>query len=224
MREMAVSNGFDPVVNTFSLVARDAENGDMGVVVASKYLAVGAVVPFARANVGAVATQSSANVSYGPRGLDLMGAGQDPETVIQSLTSGDPGRATRQVGMVDARGRSFGYTGESAHDWKGHLFGPDYACQGNLLTGPEVLQAMVSAYHSTTGELAVRLMAALIAGDKAGGDRRGRQAAAILVVRQDSGPLHIGDRYLDLRVDDHPEASEELKRVFDLWHARSRRS
>lgn len=213
----------EPAVHTFSLVARDAKNGDLGVVVASKYLAVGAVVPYARAGVGAVATQSNVNVSYGPRGLDMMAAGQCPESVIQELTKADNGRATRQVGMVDAQGRSFAFTGEEANPWKGHIYEQDFACQGNLLAGEEVLREMAAAFKSAAGELSERLMAALLAGDKAGGDKRGRQSAAILVVRKDAGPLKIGDRYLDLRVDDHPDASAELARIFDIWRSRWRR-
>jgi uncharacterized Ntn-hydrolase superfamily protein len=206
-----------PEINTFSLVARDAESGDLGVAVASKYLAVGAVVPYVRAGVGAVATQSSANVSYGPRGLELMGRGESPESVILLLTGEDPNRSTRQTGMVDAQGRSFSYTGADAHDWKGHDFGQDYACQGNLLAGEVVIRAMVSAFKSTAGELSERLMAALLAGDEAGGDRRGRQSAAILVARDKGGCGGLDDRYLDLRVDDHPDATQELKRIFDIW-------
>ena len=209
-----------PNINTFSIAARDPENGDLGVAVASKYLAVGAVVPYARAGVGAVATQSSANVSYGPRGLDLMGEGQSPEEVIKALTAADEGRESRQTGMVDAQGRSFSFTGSEANDWKGHCYEEDFACQGNLLAGAEVIEEMVSAFKGTDGDLADRLMASLVAGDKAGGDCRGRQAAAVLVVRENGGPSGLNDRYLDLRVDEHDDAVNELARIFDYWAGR----
>ncbi|MDP6114821.1 MAG: DUF1028 domain-containing protein [Planctomycetota bacterium] len=206
-----------PLVNTFSLCARDPENGDLGVVVASKYLAVGAVVPYARAGVGAVATQSSCNVSYGPDGLGLMEKGNCPEMVIKEVTGNDENRETRQVGMVDARGESFSFTGKKAHDWKGHINEEDIACQGNLLAGEKVISDMVKAFKATKGDLSDQLMAALIAGDKAGGDKRGRQSAAILVAREKGGPGGLNDRYLDLRVDEHKEAPAELMRVFGFW-------
>ncbi|MDA1141438.1 MAG: DUF1028 domain-containing protein [Planctomycetota bacterium] len=206
-----------PLVNTFSLCARNPENGDLGVVVASKYLAVGAVVPFAQAGVGVVATQSSVNVSYGPDGLRLMGKGNCPEMAVKELTGKDENRETRQVGMVDARGESFSFTGKEAHDWKGHINEENIACQGNLLAGAMVLADMVKAFKAAKGDLSDQLMAALIAGDGAGGDKRGRQSAAILVVRERGGPGRLNDRYLDLRVDEHKEAPAELMRIFTFW-------
>ena len=203
--------------STFSIVGFDAETGELGIAVASKFLAVGAVVPWARAGAGAVATQSYANTSYGPRGLDLMASGLSAEEALQRLIAGDEQRDLRQVGLVDARGGSATFTGQGCHAWAGGRTGPGYAAQGNILTGPEVVDAMADAFERTRGSLAERLLAALAAGDAAGGDRRGRQSAALLVVREGGGYGGWNDRLLDLRVDDHPQPVQELARLYDIW-------
>ncbi|WP_448574544.1 DUF1028 domain-containing protein [Thermomicrobium sp.] len=202
---------------TFSIVALDPATGELGVAVASKFLAVGAVVPWARAGVGAVATQSYANVSYGPTGLELMAAGQSAGETLARLLADDPDRELRQVGIVDARGGAVTFTGSACHAWAGGRTGPGYAVQGNILTGPEVVDAMARAFETTEGSLAARLLAALAAGDAAGGDRRGKQSAALLVVKERGGYGGYTDRFIDLRVDDHPEPVAELQRLYGIW-------
>jgi len=202
---------------TFSIVGFDPDTVDLGVAVASKFLASGAVVPHARAGVGAIATQARANYLYGPKGLEMLAKGMDPQSVLDTLLREDPDREVRQVGIVDARGRAAAFTGRNCIDWKGHKFGKHVVVLGNILVGERVLDAMLEAYGSTEGELVDKLLAALEAGDKAGGDRRGKQSAAILVVRENGGFLGFGDRYVDLRVDDHPEPVLELVRIFRLY-------
>lgn len=202
---------------TFSIVAWDPAIPEWGVAVASKFPAVGAVVPWARAGVGAVATQSYANTSFGPRGLELMAGGVTAQETVDRLLAEDDRAATRQVGAIDVRGTSATFTGESCMPWAGGTTGPGYACQGNILVGPEVVDAMASAFQGGAGDLVDRLLAAAVAGDRAGGDRRGRQAAALLVVREGGGYGGYTDRYVDLRVDDHPEAVAELVRVFEAY-------
>ena len=199
---------------TFSIAAYDPENGDLGVAVASRYLAVGAVVPYARAGVGAIATQAWCNTSYGVKGLDMLQESMIPQQVLEKLTEDDEGRDKRQVGIVNITGASASYTGSEAQSWAGHRFGENYAVQGNILVGEEVVLAMERAFLNTKGDLADRLMAALEAGDAAGGDSRGKQAAAILVVR-DMGSGY-SDRYVDLRVDDHTQPVMELRRIYKL--------
>src|SRR5262249_22125716 len=190
-------------VNTFSIVAYDPEHKEWGVGVASKYLAVGSVVPWAKAGVGAVATQAAVNTSYGPKGLELMAEGKSAEEAIKTVTEMDKGRDVRQVAMVDAKGNAATFTGDRCNKWAGGKIGSHYACQGNILTGEEVVEAMAKAYEEAKGPLAWRIMAALEAGDKAGGDRRGKQSAAILVVRDRGGADGQNDRAIDFRVDDH---------------------
>jgi uncharacterized Ntn-hydrolase superfamily protein len=203
---------------TFSIVARSADGTAHGVAVASKFLAVGAVVPAAAAGVGALATQSYANLAYRPQGLSLLGTGVKSPDVVAGLTAADPGRAQRQLGVVDASGQGATYTGEACHSWAGGLAGDGYAIQGNILTGPEVVDAMRDAWlASSSGEaLAVRLLAALRAGDAAGGDRRGRQSAALLVVAAGQGYGGTSDVVVDLRVDDHPNPCAEMARLLDI--------
>ncbi len=203
--------------STFSIVARDPETGDLGVAVQSKFLAVGAVVPYARAGVGAVATQSYANLLYGPEGLALLEQGLSPEEVIARLTAADPDARLRQVGIVDAQGRAAAFTGEGCFAWAGHRVGENVAAQGNILVGPETVDAMYETFLATRGDLATRLVAALAAGQEAGGDRRGQQSAALLVVREGGSYGGFTDRYIDLRVDDHPRPIDELARLLDLW-------
>lgn len=203
---------------TFSIVAYDPEEQALGVAVASKFLAVGAVVGWARAGVGAVATQAFAKIGFGPDGLALMAEGQSAEEALQTLLRDDPKAADRQVGIVDARGRAAAHTGSACFDWAGHIVGDGFTCQGNILTGPEVVQAMVDAYRQASGRLEQRLYAALLAGDQAGGDKRGKQSAALLVVKPNGGYGGDTDRYLDLRVDDHPDPVPQLGYLLELHH------
>ncbi|MEX2405931.1 MAG: DUF1028 domain-containing protein [Actinomycetota bacterium] len=202
---------------TFSIVAADPDAGDWGVAVASKFLAVGAVVPYARAGVGAVATQAWANTDFGPQGLDLMEAGSPAPEVLAQLIHGDEGRADRQAGIVDGQGLPATFSGQDCLEWAGGLTGSGFACQGNILVGDKVVTAMGDAFTGTTGDLVDRLLAALVAGDDAGGDRRGRQSAALLVVREGGGYEGRSDRYVDVRVDEHPQAVTELARVFTVY-------
>lgn len=202
--------------DTFSIVAYDPEAKEWGVGVASKYLAVGSAVPFAKAGVGAVATQSYVNVTYGTRGLELLEKGSTPEEVIKTLTEADKGKETRQVGVIDAQGNTANFSGKNCVSWFGAKAGKNYSCQGNLLAGEKVVGDMAEAFESSKGPLAWRIMAALEAAEKAGGDKRGKQSAAILVVRAGAGPAGFSDRYIDLRVDDHKEPIDELARILNL--------
>jgi uncharacterized Ntn-hydrolase superfamily protein len=205
-------------LSTFSIVAHDPEAQEWGVGVQSKFLAVGAVVPWAQAGVGAVATQSYANTSFGPDGLALMAQGLSADEALGRLVAADEGRERRQVGMVDAQGGAVTFTGSECHDWAGGFTGANYAVQGNILVSGETVEAMAQAFEKAQGELADRLVASLAAGQAAGGDRRGRQSAAVLVVRPEGGYAGFNDRYLDLRVDDDPTPIERLKGLVDLHH------
>lgn len=210
-------SGGPPAPSTFSIVAVDPEAGEAGVAVASRFFAVGTVVPHASAGVGAVATQSFANTTYGPRGLALLAAGRDPAQAIEALLAADEGRDQRQVGIVSADGNSATYTGPGCLAWAGGRHGANYAVQGNILTGEEVVAAMERAFLDSEGEpLARRLFLALEAGDAAGGDSRGKQSAALLVVRDKAGYGGFTDRAVDIRVDDHVEPIVELKRLLGL--------
>lgn len=211
-----VVSASEPVA-TFSIVGCDPETGEVGIAVQSKFFAVGAVVPWAKAGVGAVATQSYANTTYGPRGLELLAGGLAPEEVITRLTADDDGRASRQIGVVAADGRSATFTGEECMDWAGGVIGMNYAAQGNILAGEDVVTAMAGAFEATEGVLGQKLMSALEAGQAAGGDSRGVQSAAILIVKEGAGYAGFNDRYCDLRVDDHETPIRELRRIFDLW-------
>ena len=204
-----------PPLCTFSIVGADPAQKELGVAVASRFLAVGAVVAFAEAGVGAIATQSFANTSYGPKALKLLKRRMHPRTVLARLTRPDRGRDERQVGIVDARGRAATYTGRKCYRWAGGLTGPDFAAQGNILTGGAVVEEMAEAF-AVPAPLAQRLYAALRAGDRTGGDRRGKQSAAILVVRRGAGYGGFDDRLMDLRVDDHKRPVEELGRLMHL--------
>jgi uncharacterized Ntn-hydrolase superfamily protein len=201
---------------TYSIAAYDSEKKEWGVAVASKYLAVGAVVPWAKAGVGAVATQSAVNTTYGPRGLELMAQGKSAEEALKKLTEEDPSRDSRQVGMVDATGKVANFTGKKCNAWAGAKSGKHYTCQGNLLTGEAVVEAMAKTFEESKGPLAWRLMVALEAGEKVGGDKRGKQSAAILVVREKGGAGGFNDRSIDFRVDDHQEPVQELARILAL--------
>jgi uncharacterized Ntn-hydrolase superfamily protein len=201
------------MVATFSIVAFEPETKALGVAVQSKFLAVGAIVPWARAGVGAVATQAMANFNYGPRGLDLMSRGKTAEETVEALISSDDEREHRQLGVVDARGRAATFTGSECFEWAGGVAGEHYAAQGNILVGRETVEVMAETFEATTGDLAGRLLAALDAGQSAGGDSRGKQSAALLVVKEGGGYGGNNDRLLDLRVDDHPEPIRELIRI-----------
>ncbi len=205
-----------PLVATFSIVGFDPESGDLGVAVSSKFPGVGAIVPWARAGVGAVATQSLANVSYGRNGLTMLETGFSPQQVIEYLGVIDEEREMRQWGIVDARGRSATFTGSGCFEWAGGRAGENYAAQGNLLVGEETVAALELAFLETEGPLAERLLAALEAGQAAGGDRRGRQSAALLVAREGGGYGGSNDRYIDLRVYDNAFPVRELRRLFEL--------
>ncbi len=203
-------------VTTFSIVALDPETGEMGIAVASKFLAVGAVVPWSQAEVGAVATQAFANTTFGPRGLRMMADGTASADVLDKLLAEDPDQDHRQVGMVDAAGRVAAFTGSKCLPWAGHRVGKNYCVQGNLLAGEPVLAAMAEAFEKAKGDLGDRLLVALEAGDQAGGDKRGRQSAALLIVRKGAGYGGYNDRYRDLRVDDHAAPIDDLKRLYGL--------
>ena len=203
-------------VATFSIVAVDSATGEIGVAVASRFFAVGAVVPWARAGVGAVATQSFANTTFGWRGLDLMEEGSTPVEAIEGLIGADDDPDRRQVGMVAADGKSSTYTGNGCLPWAGGRSGPGYAVQGNILTGEAVVASMERAYLETVGTLAERLYAAMVAGDSEGGDARGKQSAAMLVVKKGAGYGGYTDQAIDIRVDDHPEPFKELGRLLDI--------
>jgi uncharacterized Ntn-hydrolase superfamily protein len=207
-------------VNTFSIVAYDPDTGELGVAVESKFFSVGSVVPWAKAKVGAIATQSYANVAYGAGGLDLLASGKTAKETLNQLTEADKGRDRRQVGIVDARGNVASFTGTNCNGWAGHHEGTNFCVQGNLLTGEEVVKAMVSAFEKARdakeGELADWLMAALQAGQDAGGDKRGQQSAALLVVRDKGGFGGANDRYIELRVEDHAEPIKELARLLEI--------
>ncbi|MGE0639660.1 MAG: DUF1028 domain-containing protein [Thermoanaerobaculia bacterium] len=203
--------------STFSIVAADPATGEVGVAVASRFFAVGAVVPYARAGVGAVATQASANTSYGPGALDLLALGASPAEALAILTRADEGRAQRQAGVVSATGESATYSGPDCNAWAGGRSGPGYAVQGNILTGEPVVAAMEKAFLDSAGKpLAERLYAAIVAGDAAGGDSRGKQSAVLLVSRAGGGYGGFDDRAIDIRVDDAKEPIVELGRLLDL--------
>jgi uncharacterized Ntn-hydrolase superfamily protein len=206
----------DTRFGTFSIVARDSITGELGVAVQSRAFSVGAAVPWAEAGAGAVASQASTNESFGPRGLVLLTAGLDAGEAIAQLLHHDTDREHRQLAIVDATGRSAAHTGAACLDWAGHREGPGYSCQGNILAGAEVVAAMARAYETAEGELGLRLLAALEAGQEAGGDRRGQQSAALLVVRPSEQHPEYRTRYTDLRVEDHPEPIRELRRVYEI--------
>jgi uncharacterized Ntn-hydrolase superfamily protein len=203
---------------TFSIVAYDAAEEAWGVAVASKFLAAAAVVSWAQAGAGAIATQAHAAVTFGPRGLEALSRERGAGSVLAWLLSEDEHAARRQVGIIDAQGNAAAHTGADCSAWAGHRIGAGFSCQGNILTGPEVLDAMAAAFTSASGELADRLYAALLAGDKAGGDRRGRQSAGLLVVKAGGGYGGDNDRYLDLRVDDDHDPVEKLGGLLRAHH------
>jgi uncharacterized Ntn-hydrolase superfamily protein len=209
---------------TFSIVACDPERRFWGVAVATKPTCVGAVVPWAQWPDGALATQADTNYHYGPQGLGLLGRGMPAEEVVRRLTRADPGRARRQLGVVDRRGRSAAWTGEKCGEWAGHETGENYACQGNLLAGDRVVPSMVRAFERSRGTLAGRLLAALVAGHRAGGDRRGIASAALLVVRREPWfDRAWSDLWVDIRVDLHARPIAELGRILRSEESATRR-
>ncbi len=207
-----------PTVSTFSIVAIDPQNGDLGIAVASRYFSVGSVVPWAMADVGAVATQANVNVGYGQQAIDLLRNGMSAPEVLKKILADDKfeGKDGRQVAIVDAKGNVAAYTGPNAPKWAGDRQGKTWSAQGNILVGPQVPEAMGKAFESTSGELAEKLFAALKAGDAAGGDARGRQSASILVVRKRGGRNINNDRYVYINVDDNTDPFAELRRLLDL--------
>ena len=204
-------------VATFSIVARDPATGDLGIAVQSKFFAVGSVVPWAKAEIGAIATQAQANTTYGPRGLALLESGLTAQQTLELLLAEDNGRAQRQVGIVDAQGGVATYTGPECNEWAGAYQGINYTAQGNILVNAEVVSAMGKAFERTSADLAEKLLAALFAGQEQGGDRRGQQSAALLVVRKNGGYGGLDDRHVDLRVDDRDTPIAELRRLLHLW-------
>ena len=207
-----------PAHATFSIVAIDPATGDLGIAVASRYFAVGAVVPWADAGVGAVATQAGVNVGYGPRALELLKQGLTAQQVLDRLLAEDtfPRKDARQIAIVDAKGNVAVFTGDAANAWRGHVTGKTWSAQGNILVGQHVVDAMGRAFEATNDELAEKLYAALEAGDTAGGDSRGRQSASILVVRKGGGRNTNNDRYVFINVDDHQDPMRELRRLLNL--------
>jgi len=205
-------------LSTYSIVGHDPVAQEWGVAVQSKFLAVGAVVPWAQAGVGAVATQSYANTSFGPDGLALMAQGLGAQDALDRLITADEGRDRRQVGLADAQGRTATFTGTECPAWAGGLVGAHFAAQGNILVSGATVEALARTFEEAQGELSDRLVAALAAGQAAGGDRRGQQSAAILVVRLQGGYGGYNDRYMDLRVDDDPQPVDRLKALVDLHH------
>jgi len=205
-----------PEIATFSIVAYDSTAREWGVAVQSKFFAVGAVVPWAEAGAGAVATQAWGNTTYGPKGLALLRMGVGAEEAVKVLTRQDDSADRRQLGIVDSRGSAASWTGENCLAWAGHVAGRGFCVQGNILAGEKVIQSMAEAFAGSEGALGMRLIEALEAGEQAGGDRRGRQSAALLVVREHGGYSGFNDRLVDLRVDDHPRPIQELKRLYRI--------
>jgi uncharacterized Ntn-hydrolase superfamily protein len=208
---------------TYSIVAYDPDEQAWGVAVASKFLAVGALVSRAQAGAGAVATQALAKVGWGPMGLAYLAQGHSAQETLDWLLKDDPNPGVRQIGLVDSRGGAAAHSGSTCHDWKGHRIGEGFTCQGNILTGPETVEAMFDAFMGASGELSDRLIAALLAGDTIGGDARGKQSAAIVVAKTGGGYGGDTDRYLDLRVDDDPEPVHKLKVLVETHHLFFRR-
>ena len=207
-----------PQISTFSIVAYDQESKEYGIAVQSKFFAVGSVVPFAEAGTGALATQAVGNPLFGPRALELFKEGVDAKAAIKKLLANDPSRESRQLGAVDTNGNPATFTGRDCLPWAGGKIGEHYTVQGNLLAGPQVLDAMAAAYESARGDLATRLVHAISAGQAAGGDARGRESAAVLVVKSGAGYLGLNDRLVDLHVEDHPTPIRELQRLLDIRH------
>jgi uncharacterized Ntn-hydrolase superfamily protein len=209
----------EPIVATYSIAACDLEAGQWGVATQSKFLAVGSVVPWAEPGVGAIATQAYANPRYGSEGLALLRDGLSAEETVERLTAADEGREERQLGIVDGQGRSASFTGKDCLDWAGGRTGRCYAAQGNILVSAETVDAIAETFEASTGPLVERLLDCLDAAQAAGGDRRGQQSAAILVVEKDGGYAGLSDTVIELRVEDHERPLEELRRLYRLHDA-----
>jgi uncharacterized Ntn-hydrolase superfamily protein len=208
----------DDSSGTFSMIAHCEKTGELGVCVSTAALAVGGVVPHVELDVGAVATQATTNVVYGIKGLQLMRLGLSPSNALEALLREDEKREVRQVTMIDKTGRTAAFTGKETVEWKGHLSGKNYATAGNMLVGPQVIEAMARTFESTEGPLEERLMRVLEAGQKAGGDKRGRISAALLVRKRN---MEVNMRpWIDLRVDEHSDPVTELRRIYEMFKAR----
>ncbi len=207
----------DIYTSTFSIVATDTLTGEFGIAVASKVLDVGYIVPWGEPGVGAVATQAQTNAMFGPVGLEILRTGAAADEVMEDLLGNDPEREVRQLGIVDAKGNSASFTGSETMDWAGSITGPGYAIQGNILTGPEVIEDMERAFLDEEGSLGDRLLAALLAGDAAGGDSRGRQSAAMVVYRENGGYQGSSDLLIDIRVADSDDPLGDLQRIYSKW-------
>jgi len=203
-------------ISTFSIAAYDPDAGEWGVAVQSKFLACGSAVCFAKAGAGAIATQANANLDFGELGLIMLSKGYSAEQVLNALLALDEGRDDRQIGIVDSQGHSASFTGNKCMDWAGIISGPNFTCQGNILVSKETVSAMAEFFQQSTGPLAHRLVRALDAGQNAGGDRRGRQAAGLLVVKEKGSYGGYNDRMIDLRVDDHPDPIGKLAELLDM--------
>jgi uncharacterized Ntn-hydrolase superfamily protein len=208
-----------PLVATYSIAACDLDAGQWGVATQSKFLGVGSVVPWAVPGVGAIATQAYANPRYGPDGLALLREGLSAQEVVERLTAADDGREHRQLGVVDGQGRGASFTGSECMDWAGGKTGDGYAAQGNILVSAETVDAIAETFESAKGSLAERLLDSLDAAQTAGGDRRGQQSAALLVVERDGGYAGLSDEVVDLRVDEHARPLEELRRIYVMHQA-----
>lgn len=203
---------------TFSIVAYDKNTGELGVAVQSKFICVGAIVPWAKVEIGAIATQAMANVSYGPKGLELLKSGLGASEVLQKLINADEEKEHRQVAIIDTKGGVDAFTGKECFEWAGHIVGDSYSVQGNILISEDTVESMAKAYETTKGDISDKLLASLGAGGAEGmGDRRGKQSASLLVVREGGSYGGYTDRLVDIRVDEHLEPIKELKRVFDLY-------
>lgn len=209
----------DPLANTYSIVARDPVTGEMGVAVQSHWFSVGSIVSWAEAGVGAIATQSFVNVSFGPRGLEMLKSGMTAGEVVDNLIAEDEGRDVRQLAIIDAKGNVAAYTGKKCIDEAGHFVGVNFSVQANMMLKHTVWDAMAGAFEKTEGPLAERMVAALEAAQAEGGDIRGKQSASLLVVKGESTSKDWEDRIIDLRVEDHPEAVQEIKRVLRVYRA-----
>jgi len=205
---------------TFSIIARDPATGELGMAVQSKTLAVGSRTITIKGGVAVIAHQSSSNPMYGALGMELLAAGMSPQQALDMMLRGDEGRDSRQVAILDVTGRSAAFTGTGASDWKGHRCGTNYCAQGNILVGPDVVDALARTFESSTGALAERLVAAMDAGQSAGGDQRGTQSAALVVAKPLAGAAGFGDRVVDLRVDDSRAPLTELRRLLNMFQAR----
>ncbi len=212
----AVSTG-EIYTSTFSIVAMDTLTGEFGVAVASKVLDVGYIVPWGEPGTGAIATQAQTNALFGPEGLEILRTGATAEETMESLLGSDPEREVRQLGIVDAEGNSASFTGSETLDWASSITGSGYAIQGNILTGPEVIEEMERAFLENDGSLGDRLLAALLAGDAAGGDSRGRQSAAMVVFRENGGYQGCSDLLVDIRVADSEDPLGDLQRIYSKW-------